>query len=198
MKRNQLGFSLLELVIVVVLLLILGAISVPYLLRTIERYQLESSAKSVASALQRGRYQAIRGNQLATTVYREAPAPPVYGIDVSGNLNLDANEAVIPLWANVRMTNVGAPPLTSMGATYDCTPACPAQPAASPFLVTFSSRGTAMQQVIVGPPSYWIEASRVYVLFVRHVVSGEWAAVTVTPGGRTRVWVWNGAAWATI
>ncbi len=198
MGRKQRGFSLLESLAVVGVVLILSAIAIPFVNSAVRHYQLESSARSVSNALLVARYEAIRRNLLASTVYREVPAPPVYGIDVNGNSTVDAGEPVVPLSPNVRMTNVGAPPLTSMGPTYDCAPACPALPDNSPFQVSFSSRGTVMQQVGSGLQNYWIEATRVYVLFLRHTVSGQWAAVTVTPGARTRVWIWNGTAWVTM
>ncbi|MFQ6030523.1 MAG: Tfp pilus assembly protein FimT/FimU [Dehalococcoidia bacterium] len=196
MSRNkQRGFALVEMMVVVLITVILTAIAIPNLLDAIRRYQLESSVRSAANTLLVARYEAIRRNQLATTIYREVPAPPVYGIDTNGNLSLDADESIFPLSQNVRITNVGAPALTTMGPNYDCAPACPAQPNKSPFGVNFSPRGTAMQQLTSGPQNYWIEATAVYVVFVQHQIDGDWAAVTITPAGRTRVWFWNGTSW---
>lgn len=196
MRRcKQRGFSLAEVLVVLAIFLVLVAIAIPNVFRSIRRFQLESSARSVANALLRARYEAIRRNQLVTTVYREAPAPPVYGISTDGNLTLDADDPLIYLSTNVRMTQTGSPALTTMGTSYDCAPNCPPEPSGSPYRITFSSRGTCMQQVTSGTDSYWIESGRVYVLFVNHQLTGEWAAVTLTPAGRIRVWRWVGTAW---
>jgi Tfp pilus assembly protein FimT len=171
--------------VVMLVLLILSAFAVPQLLRALRRYQLESSARNVAGMLLRARYEAIRRDQNVTTVY-SGGSPPVYGLDLNGNNNLDPDEPRTPLSSNVVMSMVNAPALASMGPNYSAAQVPPG------FRVTYSPRGTSMQQVA---PQNWIEATAVYVLFLQHQTDGAWAAVTVTPPGRLRVWFWNGTGW---
>lgn len=185
MQRSERGFSVLEMMVVVLILGILAAIAVPNFLGAFRRYQLESSARNVSNILLRARYEAIRSNQNVTTI-SSAGNPSVYGVDLDGSGTLDPNEPRMGLSSRVQMTAAGAPPLATMGANYTAAQVPPG------FGVTFSPRGTSMQ--LVG--AFFIEAANVYILFVQHQVDGSWAAVTITPGGRLRVWFYSGNAWS--
>jgi type II secretory pathway pseudopilin PulG len=57
--RAVLGFSLLELCIVVAILMVLLAASVPTLMSTINNYKLTGATQSITWAIQSSRYQAI-------------------------------------------------------------------------------------------------------------------------------------------
>src|SRR5690348_10958695 len=67
--RQEKGFSLLELVIVCVLLVIIAAISIPNITRMNANYKLDAAGHSVASLLQQARMQAVKTNQPAYTKY---------------------------------------------------------------------------------------------------------------------------------
>ena len=61
MRKNS-GFTLLELIIVIFLLVILAAISVPIFLSWIPEYRLRSAADDLYAHLQHAKMQAIRNN----------------------------------------------------------------------------------------------------------------------------------------
>ena len=195
LRHRQSGFTSLDTLMVIAISLTISAIAVPQVYRQLWRYEAASSAQRVAGVLLRARSEAINRNKLITVKFWPTAATPRYGTDLNGDGVLQATEPFIVLPSNVQMTNVGAPVLTSMGATYDCAPWCPPLPSAADFAVTFAARGTVVQPVTSGGQTVWIEAGSVYVFFFHHTMSGAWYAVTLTPSCRTRVWQWNGTAW---
>lgn len=62
-RVSNAGFTLLELMVVVVLILILAVISVPLVMGQIRRAQVQGAADQTVSLIQRTRLQAIRLNQ---------------------------------------------------------------------------------------------------------------------------------------
>jgi len=61
MRKNS-GFTLIELVIVIVVLVILAAVSVPIFLSWLPEYRLRSAADDLYAHLQHAKMQAIRNN----------------------------------------------------------------------------------------------------------------------------------------
>jgi prepilin-type N-terminal cleavage/methylation domain-containing protein len=193
-KRTQRGFSLLEITIVVAIVMVIAAMATPSLLTTVRRYQLDSSARNVQSILMRARYEAIRQNLRIPTVYAAAAGvnPPEFGLDLNNNGVLDAGEPFLPLSSSVRMIPAGGgqPALASMGANYSG-----ATPVANPYQIYFGQVGTVVTNNVGCNPPCWTEANTVYILYLQHTITQEWAAVTLTPAGRDRVWFWSSGAW---
>ena len=197
-KRTQRGFSLLELLIVISIVMIIAAMATPSVLNTVRRYQLESAARNVASVLMRARYESIRLNRRVNTIYG-APAgsnPAMFGVDEDGpppvypDGILEASEPQIAISTSVQMGGVGQPAFTSMGVNYTALTQPPA------FQIAFGSVGTVIYQPTAGAGNPWIESNTIYVILLQHNITQQWAAVTITPAGRVRVWIWNGSAWA--
>ncbi len=86
MQRNQRGFSLVELVVAVTVILILTAIAIPNINQTMESYRLETSASAIVGKLMDARINAIKRNRPAWLAINLAagssqvqianPAPP--------------------------------------------------------------------------------------------------------------------------
>lgn len=220
-ERTERGFSLLELVVVLAIGMIISAMAVPALLNTVRRYQLETSARNVQSVLLRARYEAVRQNNKICTTYADStmgpsqggpplPHPPVFGLDLNCNGSLDPGEPVSPMSTLVQVVSTGEPDTVTMGANYapgstpplrgmtlignNCSIPLPASP--SP---TFGAVGSVVQNPgnpCPGTGGSWIETNTIYVMFLQHTVTQQWAAVTLTPTGRVRVWYWNGSSWS--
>jgi Tfp pilus assembly protein FimT len=58
-KKNEPGFSVIELLLVVAFALVMAAISIPAVRSTIASYQLDGAVDTVSGAIQSTRYQAI-------------------------------------------------------------------------------------------------------------------------------------------
>ena len=196
--RKQRGFTLMEMMVVIAIIMILGAIAAPTLVRAMRRYQTEATARNVANILLRTRYEAIQRNRRISTIF----VPPVgnqgalYGIDLDGDAILDPGEPrilaalAVDFWRN----NVPTPPPTT-NLPPDYVP--PALPPA--YSITFSPEGTVVTQVGgVGP---WQLAPQVQIIcFVRFGRPGLTAQnirdfeawlIGATPAGRVRVWRWS-------
>lgn len=59
LRLSSRGFSLLEIVVVILIAMVLSAITVPSLLQTIERYRFRSAVISLTGAIQSTRFQCI-------------------------------------------------------------------------------------------------------------------------------------------
>jgi type IV fimbrial biogenesis protein FimT len=69
MKRNNAGFTLLELMIVIAIIAILSAIAVPNMIGWRERAKLQGAVLNLKGDLQWAKIRAIRANDLVTVVF---------------------------------------------------------------------------------------------------------------------------------
>jgi prepilin-type N-terminal cleavage/methylation domain-containing protein len=202
-KKTQRGFSLLELLIVISIVLVIAAMATPSVLNTVRRYQLESAARNVSSVLMRARYESIRLNRRVNTIYFVDPIgndPPVYGVDEGGPFTtvpdgvLQDTEPQVPLSMAAQMVGPGpgVPPFATMGPNYAALTVL----APPNYQISYGPIGTVIYQPTAGAGNPWIESNTVYVILLQHNITQQWAAITVTPAGRVRVWIWNGSAWA--
>lgn len=61
-RRGTSGFTLVELLVVIMIMAVLAAISIPYGLNFIRHYQVQGAAQNVAVAMQQARSQAVKRN----------------------------------------------------------------------------------------------------------------------------------------
>jgi prepilin-type N-terminal cleavage/methylation domain-containing protein len=187
-RTHQSGFSLIELMIVVGIILLLTAIVVPNLPRMITNYKLDASGRSIASLMQAGRIRAVKTNQATyvrfdttltpvlafvksdtTTGYAQGdPAVPVasgFTFQTTGlpdHQQLDAylgNSVVVELGTAVGFNARGLPCVSNNSAGTLCTQIDPSTPGAPGF--------------------EW---------FIKGNSANAWEAVTITPGGRIKSW----------
>jgi prepilin-type N-terminal cleavage/methylation domain-containing protein len=210
------GMSMLELIIVLAVSVIVAAMVLPNVLNAIYNIRLRAAANDVAGLLQDAHFRAIRDNTFYPVCY--APSSTATGkarifyIDItaahncvtpwSSNSFADAhgNTVTFPtvqLGGNITRQVTGFPAITSMSLGFT--------PLAVTALPYFSSRGTpcavsaANTNVCLNidasgtPP---VTASyQIYLTDTRPTGSNGWAAVTVSPAGRIKVWMWDGASW---
>jgi prepilin-type N-terminal cleavage/methylation domain-containing protein len=201
-RRPQGGFTLYEMMVVIVILLIMGAMAGPYLFRAIRNYQMESSGRQIANMILRARYQAMQRNQRTCAVFQVVGPERRYGLDLAGPDNDPCNDAgpvldpgepyivtgtFVQWWAN---DTPAVPPLTGLPAGYDNVAEVTA-PAS--YRVTFSPRGTVMTDAGGGN---WVMATTVQMITLVRIVPVEFDAVlvTVTPIGRIKLYRWQRVA----
>jgi prepilin-type N-terminal cleavage/methylation domain-containing protein len=199
-RVSQFGFSLLELVIVVAIIIIVAAIAVPAISRTIANYQLKSSGTAVASMLEAARLTAIKTNQPYYALYnRGGCLNVVCAVSANGSPNPpDGSNYTFPdptvtTSGSVSLQNiatVASPPnhdqldsylggnsvqlelSVPIGFNGRGVP-CMAS-AATPFLCQ------QLDPVAGGIPAFeW---------FMQNSTTQSWVAVTVSPAGRIRSW----------
>jgi prepilin-type N-terminal cleavage/methylation domain-containing protein len=187
--KPQSGFSLLELSVVVLILLVVGTISIPTMMTVISNARLRGGATNLSGLLQNCRMLAVKENVTKTTrfdVLSDGPVAYVKDATDSTGMNAADPKAQLgtPLTKYTVPAGVGAPPqISSTQLGYTAVTTDP----------SFNSRGI---------PCAYSSGSCTNSGFVYYFKDrrpfGEsgWAAVSISPAGRIKRWFWNGAAWA--
>jgi Tfp pilus assembly protein FimT len=173
LQSSQPGFTLAELVTVVGILFIVAAIGLPKIITAAHMSRVRGGADAIASVVQQARAYAERRNT-TVNVYRGTVATGSTGAfaDTTGygsSFHIGDIYATYP--ANVTSgSSSNAPGNLSSSAGFTVSTASS---------LSFNSLGMASAGLI-----YYVTDPY-----------GDWAAVAISPLGRAKVWVWNGAAW---
>jgi prepilin-type N-terminal cleavage/methylation domain-containing protein len=180
MKNPESGFSLVELIIVCVVLVIISAIAIPNIVLINRNYKLDAAGHSVASLLQQARMQAVKTNQpnyaafdnnaqvFYVTTGDPANTPYVNGnpdVNLPGGISfqgIPANHAQLDAYLG------GGPP--QLGGS-----------------IGFNARGLPCTIGPGGNPWICTSATSGFEWFVQNA-NGDWEAITVTAAGRIKCW----------
>lgn len=193
LKRNYVrraytgGLSLVELVIVVAVIMVITAVSLPYFLQAYGTYQLNDAATQVAGILKFTRYEAIRRNGPVSAQIRQASSTrPTTNIwtDSNGDATEQNTEKQVFLDDNIVLDASTVPPNTAALAS--------AVGVASLTAVSFSSSAGSVtfdQRGAVTPAA-------VDVLYVGNVARQTYGyrAVVLLPSGSVQIWTTDATA----
>ena len=193
-ERSSHGFSIIELVVVMAIILAIAAIAVPKIQGVMEGVRLRSTVTDVNGLVQQLRIQAVKANrtyairtQAATagngvTLYIDYPTTA----NPNGNSQLDAGEPSIQLPLDTNLSDgTGAP------ATLPPNVAVPPYVVANPTTVWFNERGTPCNN----PPSCNVSSPfLIYIQQTRPSGTPGWGAITVTQAGRIKAYTYTGGA----
>jgi type II secretory pathway pseudopilin PulG len=203
------GFSLIELLIVVFVVMVVAAIAIPNVLLAVSNIRLRASAGDLAGLMQQARIMAAKNNPTTPI----AVYPVRYGvwngaqiayIDLNGDGSwsssvtvngvtmseplIQFSGTVVPA-AGAPTAGVGVPgPYVLAGDTgsgsYDNT-----------YTLAYTPRGFPCDYTT--PPTCSTPAAKYFVYYLTdtRVGGSGWAAVVVTKAGRTKVVNWNGSQW---
>jgi prepilin-type N-terminal cleavage/methylation domain-containing protein len=211
MEGKSPGFSLLELLGVIVITGIVSAIAIPNLLRVAHRVRLQGAGTDLAAILQQARMRAIQDDRFYSVYPNTANSLPVEFVDIypqningasgSGGTTVDPQDPQVTLAAEVTEQPQSAAPNTpnlllqflgsnpaALTPVDGSSPATPVTfgPQGLPCLPTAVSGGTVCNSR-GGPVAYWV--------FFQNNVTQDWEAVSVTPAGRFQKWTYSGNAW---
>ncbi len=189
-KRTARGFSLIELLIVMAVVLILAAFTTPITLNTMDSYRMRGSMTSVSGLAQRCRLLALQSNTTsrmyfttnngAVTMYCKATNASTQTLQTSDpQLTLDPRFSIgatpgTTLTANAMWGSTG----NQFGANSD------------PY---FNSRGLPCQVPNAGAACSTIYG---YVYYFKYSTrTTRWTAVSVSPASRMQNWFLNGSSW---
>ncbi len=163
------GFSMLELMTVIIIIMIMTAMAIPLLMRAIEGYQMEGAARSVASLLSRARYEAQRRNTRTCVAFVPSAVP--------GEMNYLMNTvgpgadpcAAPPAYDNGEVYYVLPRSLTMGGPEGSAT--CPFIGMPSPWVF---GTGAGKTQIGVNPPNFQVNFSARGTMEIPGLAPGTW------------------------
>jgi type II secretory pathway pseudopilin PulG len=198
LRSRMSGFSLIELLVVLFVVMVIAAIAIPNILLAVSNIRLRASAGDLAGLIQQARILAAKNNTTYTVLYGTRNGAQIAYIDLNGNGNFDNGEPLVQ-FSGTTIPASGAPsgsggqpsPYVLVGDTgtgsYDNT-----------NTLGYTGRGLPCNyDTTTTPATCSTPAAKyfVYYLTITRVGGSSWAAVVVTKGGRTKIATWNGNAW---
>lgn len=214
--HNQNGFSLPELLLVVIIVLIIAGTGIPKIISAVNTAHLRGAATDYAGLLEQARILAIRDNRYYSTyilaasgntpqqAYVDMLPKSMTGASGNGGTSIVAATSTSPgdptivLNSDVVPEAASSAPNTSnlesqlLPATTPVTPTDTTTTAA-----TFGPRGLPCTSVSLtggsvcdssgGATAFWS--------FFQDSTTQDWQAVTITPAGRIEKWFYTGSTW---
>ena len=199
------GFTLVELVTVVGILMIIAAFTVEAVQRASRTMRLQDAAISYSDLLQQARIRAVRDDRFRTVLTTPAngPTPASAFVDLAANGVYAAGDPMMIFPIGVSpMPFTSAPNLAGLEAQF-----LPPGPGSLQTVntaaqgPTFGTRGLPCTPTVAGPNGTcpYLSAGGLptaYIAFLQNTQNGNWMAVTVTPAGRIRQWAYSSGAWS--
>lgn len=181
------GFSIVELVVSLSVMLILTAIAIPTLMRSFRTYQLNDAATRLSAMLKFTRFEAVRQNKQVNFMMQVSGTGWLVGVDSNHNNNntgpLDPTEKqeLIAGFATLLPSGVGPPPTAITAALGG---AALTTKSGSAGTITFDARG-AIRTAFGGGVS-----ASTYVFYVGSINDPDpgYRAVILLPSGSTQIW----------
>jgi type II secretory pathway pseudopilin PulG len=194
-RRATAGFSMVELVVSICVMLVLTALAIPSLMRSMRTYQLNNAAANVSDMLKFTRFEAVRSNkQINFLMLNNGPAGWLVGTDSNNNGAFEPTEKRQSISGFATLLPSGiAPAPNAIQAILGGAALTPLS--ASGATVTFDARG-AIRQGIGGPVS-----GSVYIFYVGNSTDPDsgYRAVVLLPSGSTQIWTApTGGPWRQI
>lgn len=202
--KSQSGFSMIELMVVMLVMLIVAGYAVPNILTFIHMARLRGSASDYASVLQAGRIRSVQDNKFYSTYIIAGPPQQAYvDVQANGGTSVDAGDPSIVISDEVApIAEGGAPDTTNLkGQFLPSGATAPNDGSAAP--VVFSPRGlpcTSATATITGGTAgtVCLGAGTSFWAFFQDTITSNWEAVTVSPAGRIQKWQHAGSGWSKL
>lgn len=196
-RATAAGFSMVELVVSICIMLVLTALAIPSLMRSMRAYQLNSAAASVSDMLKFTRFEAVRRNTQINLQFTQNGLTWIVWTDsfAAGNggpIDPRDKQQVIAGYPTLLPSGTAPPPGAISAALGGTTPICLSGNNGS---VTFDARG-AIRQGIGGSVS-----GSVYIFYVGNAndTDSGYRAVVLLPSGSTQIWTApSGGPWRQV
>ena len=194
------GFSILELVIVVAIILIAAAIAIPSAIQIWYNMELRATGNEVADLMQQARIMAAKSNNYYTVCYQTSGGvQTVYLTAVTLNSSTactyTAGTSVSIDLARLITAASAAPTGSNPSAYTSASDTSSGTPCDNTCTLAFSPRGLPCQFVTGTPGTCTTPAASYFVYYFQASSSNGWAAVFVSKAGRTQTYTWNGSSW---
>lgn len=196
-RRRQAGFSMVELIVVVAIMLIVAGFAAPQILSMIHSARLQGTATDFTGLIQQSRIRSVQDDR-SYSLLVNPPAgatPSTAFVDLKQTGVLAAGDPEMLLPTEVSLVAAASAPATANLKTQLLPAASPVNPrdaassAGTP--ITFSPRGLPCTPVAgacsgSAPAAYWA--------FFQDSQTTNWEAVTVSPAGRIQKWSYSASA----
>jgi type II secretory pathway pseudopilin PulG len=203
-KRNYVrrdrtgGFSIIELLIVLFVVMVIAAIAIPNILLAVSNIRLRASAGDLAGLMQQARIMAAKNNTTYPVRYTTTGGAQIAYVDLNGNSTFSTGEPVMQFSgttapASGAPSGSGGQPSAYVLAgdtgsgSYDNT-----------NILGYTGRGLPCNyDASTTPATCSTPPAKYFVYYITDTRVGRagWAAVVVTKGGRTKIVTWNGSTW---
>ena len=202
-RRVNVGFSLVELLVAVTIVLIVAGIAIPRFLTMIHNAKLQGAASDFDGLLQKARIRAVQDDTYYATYFTSSGTTQEAYVDTKKTGVLDAtvdpmismSSEVTPVAAaNVPNTGALQGLFLPTGSTLTVNDG-----ASSSSPVTFNSRGLPCTSISVSGGTLCSSSSTyttAYWLFFQDDITNTWEGVTISPAGRIQKWRAVGSSWA--
>lgn len=181
LKRQERGFSMVELMFVCVVLVIIAVIAVPNIVQINNNYRLDAAGHSVASLLQQGRMQAVQTNLPAYANYSNGSASMAFVVSDPASTTYTVGNPDVALPSVVSFQ----PPPTTSGFHSQLDTYLGGGTPQIGGTIGFNSRGLPC----TASPSNYTVCTPWPAGFEWFMQSNAgWEAVTVTASGRIKSW----------
>lgn len=190
------GFSLVELLVVLSIVIIAAALCIPQIMEAVYGARLRATASDLAGFMQDARSLAAKNNQIYDIKYTTISGDTAAYIDVNQNGTYVSGDPVVVF--NRGVTPAAGVPSGSGGQpspyvlTTDTTSGTPYDNTAT---LAFNQRGLPCKYDNSTTPPTCLTPAATYFVYYLNGAPG-WSAVLVTKAGRTRVLIWNGSSWS--
>ncbi len=186
------GFSVLELMVVVAMILTASTVAIPTMINVLSNSTLRKGMENVSSAFQNGRGLAVKQNMIARMRFQLNGSNWVVYVDNGAN-PAGLTTSSPQLWLPRKFSKVAAPAGTNP------TPLDAA--ACGSALSPNTTDDTYFNQL--GVPCQYSSGSCGSTQAFAHYFTYQaafgsrtsWAAMCVSPAGRLKAWYWSGSAW---
>ena len=199
LRKAQRGFSMVEMLVVVFVMLITAAIASPNIMQAVYNVRLRTTAGDLAGLMQQARILAAKGNTPYDIRYTTLNGVQIAFIDLNLDGTYASGEPLVQFSGTV-VPAAGAPTGTggqpspyvligdsSSGSVYTNT-----------SILGYSPRGLPCNwDTSTSPPTCTTPASNYFVYYLTDARMGVpgWAGVVVTKAGRSKVVMWDGTTW---
>jgi len=187
--RGSKGFSILEVLITVAILLVISIIAIPNMTRVIANSRLRAGMTSMSGLFQNCRMLAVKQNKVLTAHFTTPSVAVVAFVkDATVAPTLTASDPQVT-WSSpvVLVTSPSGPNAPSILLTSGVLGFTPLNTEAS-----FNTRGLPCS---FSGGSCSNSGFLYYFKDTSQTGDRGWAAISISPAGRIKRWAWSGAAW---
>ena len=204
-RESKAGFTLIEISIVVVIVLVVGAIVVPNIVSFIHGAKLQGAGSDFSGLLQQDRIRAVQDDAYYATYIVTSGSLQVAYVDLlaNGGTGADTLDPLISISGEVVPIAASSAPDTSnlKGQFLPTASTLTVNDGSSSTTpVTFGPRGLpcTKQTVTGGTICNSAGGATAFWVFFQDSYTQAWEAVTISPAGRIQRWRLDGSSWSKI